>query len=595
MDAAPPTLRRDRALLRRLLGLARPYRGSMAVGAALLLLQVAATNAMPLLIKKAIDGFLVPAAAQVSAATRLEGLGRLCLALAGLTLGMFLFRVAHAFLMTWVGQCVLRDLRMRVFDKVLALPMRVFDQTRVGRLMTRATSDLDALQEFVRDGMIGLAANLLLLVGAVVFMCWIEWRLALALFTVVPLLAGALHWVNLRTREAQRETRSKVSALNSLMQESLSGLFTLRLFGRRDELLARLGGQSEDLRVARAKVADLGTWHFPILEMSRALAVVILLLACGLRAPTETGSLVAFLYYIRYFFRPLEELAEQAQHLQGGFASAERVFDLLDEPDTLPDPENPKGLTPLRGEIDFDHVSFAYDGKTPVIRDISFHLPPGCHAALVGATGSGKTTLLNLLCRFYDVDAGAVRVDGTDVRELAQRELRRHLGVVQQDPLLFSGTVEDNLRLGRGHLTRGEIVEAARFVNAHPFIEKLPKGYDTDLGEGGHRLSTGQKQLIALARVLLQDPEVLLLMDEATANVDSETEALLQEAMTRVMAGRTCITIAHRLSTVLHADTILVLRNGRLLEQGSHAQLLAMDGYYRTLVDVMRHGMDPEA
>ena len=589
--ATKAALQRDQGLMRRLLHFARPYTAWLILGGLLLILQVVSVNAMPLLIKEAIDRFLAPdPATAADLPARLDGLRRLCLLLAALVGSMFLFRVSHAYLMTWIGQCVLRDLRLAVFEKVLALPMRRFDQVRVGRLMTRATSDLDALQELIRNGIIGMVANLLLLLGAMIFMAILEWRLALVTFAAFPILSGLLTWVNINSRRAQREARSATSGLNSLTQETLGGLFTLRMLNQRGTIYQRLTRQSESLRQARAHVADWGTWHFPILEGNRALANVLLLIACGLLIPENIGSLVAFLYYIRFFFRPLEELAEQSQQLQSGLASAERVFDLLDEPEPLRDPPHPFALRELRGDIQFDHVHFAYDGKTPVLQDVSFTILPGQAAAIVGATGAGKSTLLNLLCRFYDVTRGAVRVDDVDVRNYAQRTLRQHLGVVQQDPMLFSGTLIDNLCLGRTDITPEQMQDAARFVNAHTFIQKLPHGYHTDLGEGGHRLSTGQKQLIALARVLLQDPDVLLLLDEATASVDSETEALIQDALHKLMANRTSIAIAHRLSTVMNADTILVMRHGRLIEQGTHSDLLEQDGYYRTLVDVMRYG-----
>lgn len=586
-------MKNDTGLFRRLLRFGRPYRAAFALGLLLLLLQVLSTNAMPLLIKYGIDAFVEPdLAGALSQTARLEGLADLGRALLGLVFGMLVFRVSQGYVMAWVGQHVLRDLRLAVFRKVLNLPMRRFDQLRVGRLMTRATSDLDALQDLMRNGVIGMLANLLLLVGAIVFMLIIEWRLALALFAVFPLLAGALIWVNRHSRRAQRDTRKATSALNSTTQETLSGLFTLQVFGRRRDMGERLEAQSEDVREARARAASWSTWHFPILEISRALAVCFLLIACGIWARDQIGSLVAFLMYIRYFFRPLEELAEQSQRLQRGLASAERVFDLLDEDDSLPEPDSPVSMPKMRGDIHFDHVDFAYDPDTPVLRDLDFHVRPGEFVAVVGATGAGKSTLVSLLCRFYDVEGGAVRVDGVDVRDVRQQDLRRHLGMVQQDPMLFSGTVADNIGLGRPDVDRARVEAAAKRVNADGFIRQLSDGYDTELGEGGFRLSTGQKQLVALARVLLQDPEVVLMLDEATASVDSETEALIQEGLEHVRRGRTCFAIAHRLSTIQHADRILVLRHGELIQQGTHADLLASDGYYRDLVEAMRIGME---
>lgn len=595
MPGKSQALRRDRGYLSRLLFYARPYTGWLCLGFVLLLLQVITINAIPLLIKEAIDGFLSPADPAPDLPERLAGLRRLSLWMAGLVGAMFLFRILHAYLMTWVGQSVLRDLRLAVFEKVLHLPLRRFDEVRVGRLMTRATSDLDALQELVRNGIIGMLANLLLLIGAIGFMLWMEWRLALVTFAAFPVLGGLLMWVNVGSRRAQREARSATSALNSLTQETLGGLFTLRMLNQRGPIYRRLESLSNDLRQARARVADWGTWHFPILEGSRALANVLLVIACGIWIPEQIGSLVAFLYYIRFFFRPLEELAEQSNQLQSGLASAERVFELLDEPQPLRDPPFPLALPQLHGDIQFDQVSFSYDKTTPVLRQVSFQILPGQRVAVVGATGAGKSTLFSLLCRFYDVQHGAIRVDHVDIRNYAQRDLRRRLGVVQQDPQLFSGSIADNLSLGRPGVTRAQIEAAAQQVNADRFIRALPKGYDTDLGEGGYRLSTGQKQLIALARVLLQNPDIILMLDEATASIDSETEALLQDALQKLMHGRTSLAIAHRLSTVLHADNILVMRHGRLVEQGTHAELLEADGYYRTLVEFMRRSEAPDA
>ncbi len=578
--------RRDHGFLRRLLRFARPYRASLALGMVLLLTQVVATNAIPLLLRRAVDEVLLPGAPR-----GVDRLREFCLLMAGLVLTMFLCRIAHAWILTRAGQLVLRDLRLAVFAKILALPMRRIEELRVGRLMTRATSDLDALQELVRGGVIGLLANLLLLLGAIGFMLALDARLAAVLFAVFPLLLGLLTWVNRHARGAQREARSAVSALNNLTQESLGGLHTLRSLNQTVPMAGRLEQLSEELRRARTRVADWDTWHFPVLEVCRAAATLLLFATGALLLPGEPGALVAFLYFIRYFFRPLEDLAEQSGQLQAGLASAERVFALLDEPDSLPDPLHPVALSRLRGEIHFDQVRFGYDPAHPVLHDLGFHLRPGTFAAVVGATGAGKSTLLSLLCRFYDVDAGAVRVDGRDIRLYAQRDLRRRMGLVQQDPVLFSGTVLENLTLARPGIQPEEARAAARRVGAEPFILRLPQGFDTPLGEGGFRLSTGQKQLLALARVLLQDPDVLLLLDEATASIDSETEALLQHGLEQVRQGRTCLTIAHRLSTVLHADVLLVLRHGHLVETGTHEELMRGNGYYRTLVEAMRKGV----
>ena len=583
---------KDRSHLKRLVGFAKPYRVALGFGFVLLLLQVVATNSFPLVIKAATDRFLSPDAAGLPLGERLSGLNDISLLLAGIAFAMFIFRISHGYVVTWVGQLVLRDLRLAVFEKVLHLPMRRVDQLRVGRLMTRATSDLDALQEFVRNGLIGMLANLLLLVGAMIFIWQMEWRLALALYAIFPVLVGLLWFVNRNSRRAQRDARSAVSILNSQTQETLSGLFTLRVFNQRMPMRERLAGQSDEVRSARARVADWSTWHFPILEMNRAVATIVLILVAGLYVPDEIGSLIGSLFFIRYFFRPLEELAEQSSQLQSGLASAERVFALLDEDEVLPDPETPVRLEHVKGELDFDGVRFGYDPEHVVLHDLNLHINPGEFVAVVGATGAGKSTLFNLLCRFYDPQEGSIRLDGVELKDFARENLRKHLGMVQQDPMLFSGTVADNIGLGRKGVDRESVEEAAKRVNAHQFIQELENGYDTDLGEGGYRLSTGQKQLIALARVLLQDPEVMLMLDEATSSVDTETEQLIQQGLEEVRGGRTCIAIAHRLSTIRHADRIFVLKHGRLLEEGTHDELLATDGYYRDLVEAMRIGLD---
>jgi len=585
------TRKRDRHLFGQLWQVARPYTGWLILGLILLILQVLSTNAMPLLVKVGIDRYIVPLEPAPGISQRIEELYTLCRLLGLVVGGMFLFRVTHAYLMTWIGQRVLRDLRLSVFRKVLDLPMRRIDALRVGRLMTRATSDLDALQELIRNGVVGMLANLLLLLGVIGFMLWVEWRLALTLFAVFPVLVGLLTVVNRRNRRVQREVRSAVSALNSTTQETLSGLFTLQVFSRRKIMRSRMEQLSDGVNQARRRAVGWSTWHFPILETTRALANALLLLAFAMLDSIEVGSLISFLMYIRYFFRPLEELAEQSQRLQTGLASAERVFDLLEELGDIPDPENPEPLEHVQGKVEFDQVGFAYNPGTPVLRDMTFTVAPGEFVAVVGATGAGKSTLLSLLCRFYEVDSGEIRVDGREIQQIKRAELRCHLGMVQQDPMLFSGTVAENIGLGRPGVTREQIEQAAKRVHAHSFIAKLREGYETELGEGGFRLSTGQKQLIALARVLLQDPEVLLMLDEATASVDSETEAWIQEGLETVRDGRTCFAIAHRLATIQHADRILVLRHGRLVEQGTHSELLGRDGYYRDLVEAMRIGI----
>lgn len=579
---------RDRRYLARIWGFARPYVWPLTGSLVLLLLLVFATNSLPILMQQAIDLYVTPAE-PMAEDNRLAGLTHLCTWMGILATAMFLFRVSEAYLSVWIGQNVLRDMREAVFHKVLTLPMQAFDRTPIGRFMTRATSDLDALQDLIRNGFIGITSNVLLLIGTMGFMLYLEWRLALALFCTFPLLCGLLILVNIGSRRAQRNVRAKTSALNSRIHENLSGLFTLRLFGARDRAQEQFEEASYAVTRSRYKVIAWNSWHFPVIELLRGIAVVVLVGTWAILLPDSPGKLVAFLYYVRFFFRPLEELSEQSHLLQSGLASAERVFDLLDEDLVILDPVEPDSIDEFRGHIRFEGVHFAYPQGPKVIEEVSFTVEPGETCAIVGATGSGKTSLIRLLCRLYEVDQGQILVDGHDIRSLRQRDLRRNIGTVTQEPLIFSGSVLENITMGDEEMTRALIENAARTVNAHRFITELPEGYDTVIGEGGLTLSTGQKQLLALTRIMVQNQELLLILDEATAHVDSESEALIQEALDRVMSHRTTLVIAHRLSTIQHADKILVMHKGRIVEQGRHDDLLAADGYYRTLVEMMRH------
>jgi ATP-binding cassette subfamily B protein len=410
----------------------------------------------------------------------------------------------------------------------------------------------------------------------------------------MPVLFAVFTFINHGIRGTHREIRVRQAGLNAYLQEMLTGMQTLQLFNREEAARIAFEQKSRNLLEVNLRSVLWFSYFFPAVDLLSACSQIVLLVAGGLAylsgsPDVSLGILVAFLAYIREFFRPIEDLSEKSNNLQAALASTERLGELLDTPETIADPARPQEIASFRGDIRFENVWFAYEKDDWVLKDVSFHIAPGESLALVGATGAGKTSVVSLLARFYEARQGRVRVDGFDVRDLRQADLRRRMGIVMQDPFVFAGTIAYNIGLDNPNLTRGQIEQAARYVNADAFIRLLPRGYDTVVQERGADLSTGQKQLLALARALAQNPDILLILDEATANVDTETEQLIQDALKKLMRGRTCILIAHRLSTIRHVDRILVMRHGEIVEQGSHDALLQANGYYRRLYDLLAH------
>lgn len=582
----------DKQLTGRILTYARPYTTAFIAGFVVLAFMTFAQNMIPMLIKQAIDRFIGEGGSSLSVDQRIDGLTRLCVWIAVMAAGIFIFRTIKSYLMTWIGQRVVNDMRNQVFAKILDLPVQYFDRNPVGRLMTRITSDLDALQMFVKNGLIGMVANVLLLIGVMGFMLYIDATFALLLFTTIPVLGVILTFINIKTRKAHRNVRGKQSALNTRLQEFLTGMITIQLFNREGSSIEEFDEASRELRDAQVRAACWDSYYFPVIEVMRAAATVIILSTGGwllLKGDLRLGTMIAFLFYVRDFFRPLEELADQSHLLQTAMASSERLFSLLDEPLVVENAPDARHIESFRGAVEFREVSFAYTPGTPVLEQISFRVDPGESLAIVGATGAGKTSIISLLARFYDVQEGEILVDGVNVKEYRQSELRQRVGMVLQDPVIFSGTIASNISLHHPDITREQIIEAAKYVNAHTFIIRLPNGYDSVTGERGANLSTGQKQLLALARALVQNPDILLVLDEATANVDTETERLIQQALQKLMQDRTTIVIAHRLSTIRNVDRILVMRKGALIESGTHSELVEAGGYYRTLYELLSY------
>lgn len=582
----------DSRLTTRLLWYVRPYRLYLGVALIGLFGMALITAYLPVLLKTAIDDYLVGGADTLSRAERVAGLTRVSLLFIGLSVVGFFLRYGESYCMSWVGERIIFDLRADIFSKVLRLPLRYMDRTPVGRLMTRVTSDVDAMQKMVTDGLVGLAADFFALFGIMGFMIYLSPRLAGTLFVVFPLLFVVLLVLNHRIRRSHREVRRRQSALNAYLQEMITGMLTVQLFNREPAVRKRFDQLNGDLRKGWIESVRWFSYFFPSMELLSALSFALVFTVGGWMILGDVGGvtigvLAAFLVYVRDFFRPLEDLSDKSNIFQSAMASSERIFTLLDEPEDIRDPVEPVEIHAFRGEVEFEGTWFAYVDEDWVLKDVSFRIEPGESIAMVGATGAGKTSIISLIARFYDVQRGAVKVDGRDVRAYRPVDLRRRIGMVLQDPFIFSGSIADNIGMHNPNLSREEIVQAARYVNASRFIEALPDAYDTHVQERGITLSTGQKQLLALARALVQNPDILLILDEATANVDTESELLIQDALRKLMRGRTSIIIAHRLSTIRGVDRIFVLRHGDIVETGSHRELLQADGYYKRLYELL--------
>ncbi|HEY8256484.1 MAG TPA: ABC transporter ATP-binding protein [Gemmatimonadales bacterium] len=577
----------DVALLRRLLRYLRPYRGLTIIALVLLLGQSGLALIGPRLTEHALD---------VAIPHRDMGLlGLLATVFLATMLIEFVVEYAGALLTTFIGQRVMYDLRMEIFGHLQRLSVSYFDRNPVGRLMTRVTSDVETLNELFSSGVVTIFGDAFTLIAIMGMMLAIDWRLALVTFAVIPLVWLTARVFRRRVRDAFRDIRSRLARLNSYLQERLSGMRIVQLFGREESSAGRFADLNRDHLEAHLRSITIYAVFFPVVEVLTAVAMALLLWYGGLRVLDGTltvGILAAFIQYTRRFFQPLQDLSEKFNLLQSAMASSERVFGLLDEQVSVREPAVPQSLPPpVRGAVRFENVWFRYSADGPwVLRDISFEASPGQTIALVGHTGAGKTTIVNLLLRFYDPDRGRITVDGVDIRELSTADLRAIIGFVQQDLFLFTGDILHNLTLD-APVTPEAARDAARRVGADRFIERLPSGYGHELGERGRSLSVGERQLLSFARALALDPRILVL-DEATSSVDAEAEAQIQRAIGELMSGRTSLVVAHRLSTILHADEILVLHHGEIRERGSHRELLAAEGIYQRLYQLQLRGQE---
>jgi ATP-binding cassette subfamily B multidrug efflux pump len=563
----------DSRLLLRLLTYLRPYKGAVFLAFVLIVAMAGLDLAGPYLTKLAIDKYISRGQSQ-----GIAGLAALYL----LTLlAAFGVRFAQVYILQMTGQKVMLDMRRSIFEHLQSLHITFFDKNPVGRLMTRVTTDVDAVNELFTSGVVTVFGDLFTLLGIMAVMLRMNLRLALVTFSVIPLFFLVTNWFRRGARESFREVRKWVAQINAFLQENITGMAVVQLFRREERNRQAFGEINRKHADANVEAIFYYAVFYPAIEFLAALTTALILLYGGGRVLAGTltmGALVAFIQYSERFWRPISDLSDKFNILQAAMASSERIFTLLDTKPEIVAPPKPLQLPSVQGRVAFEGVSFAYHDEDWVLRDIDFEVEPGRSIALVGATGAGKTSVISLLARFYDVQKGRVTLDGIDIRDLDPAQLRSSLALVLQDVHLFSGTIASNIRLGSS-ISDERVREAARAVHAHRFIEKLPLGYESEVKERGASLSMGQKQLLSFARALAHDPRVLIL-DEATSSVDTETEALIQDALRVLLRGRTAIVVAHRLSTIQNVDEILVMHKGRVRERGTHQTLLSQRGLY---------------
>jgi ATP-binding cassette, subfamily B, multidrug efflux pump len=555
----------------------KPYRPRMLLATLLMIVIACANLAGPYLIKVALD-YAIPSA----------DLGLLLLTVVAFlitALISWLGTYGQTYIMSWVGQSVLFSMRRQLFNHLQRLSFSFYDNMEAGRIMSRMTGDVNALNEFLTSGVVAIASDFFVLVGIVVLMFALNWKLAAITMLVIPIITVATHLYRSRSRDLYREVRRQNAIVTGNLAENISGVRVVQAYAREDVNRGNFDGvNSENLR-RQLTAARWSAGFGPVITFISTVATVIVIWFGGqqvLAGEMTLGSLWAFLSYVGRFFEPINDLSARYNSMQAAMAGGERVFELMDTPPAVQDKPGAYELPQITGRVVLDEVVFEYLPNRPVLRGISLTAEPGDVVALVGHTGAGKSSIINIMLRFYDIKSGAITIDGHDIREVTTDSLRRQVGLVLQEPFLFSGTVRDNIRFGKLDATDDEVVAAAKAVNLHTFIESLPFGYDTEVQERGSTLSQGQRQLLSFARALIADPRILIL-DEATSSVDTSTEKLIQEALNVLMRGRTSFVIAHRLSTIVSAKQIVVLHHGEIVERGTHTELLQQEGYYYNL------------
>jgi ATP-binding cassette subfamily B protein len=543
----------------------------------LVLVNTLAGLAGPILLGRALDQYIVE--------SDVPGLARLAALMLALYLAGGLANIIYSAMMAVIGQRLVADVRAELFAHLQILSMATHDQHKVGDLMSRVTNDTEAINRVLTNGLTQFITNILLLGGIMVAMFLLNWQLALGSLILLPLMLFITRQVTGRSRMAFRQVQQNLGAMNAVMEENIVGIREVQAFVRESETLAQFERVNAANRKAGIKADIITAALGPMFTTMSTITIAATALLGGwlaLRGSVTVGVIATFVVYIMSFFRPMRSIAMLYNHLQSALAGAERIFAMLDTGPLVADLPESQALTDIAGEVSFDRVTFSYETGKPVLTDVSLSARPGQTIALVGPTGAGKTTIISLLSRFYDVDEGQIRIDGSDLRTVQQASVRRQLGIVLQDTFLFSGTVMENIRYGRLGATDDEVIDAAKLANADWFIRRLPRGYQTAVSEQGQNLSQGQRQLLAIARAILANPRILIL-DEATSSVDTRTEIQIQAALLRLMDGRTAFVIAHRLSTIRQADQVLVIDGGRIIERGTHQSLLDQGGFYYNL------------
>ncbi|HTY63001.1 MAG TPA: ABC transporter ATP-binding protein [Acidobacteriota bacterium] len=564
----------DARLMRRLLQYIRPYRGSAYLAIACLLLGAAFSILQPYLTKIAIDRYIKN--------SNQSGLTQVAILYIGTLILVFGLSYAQTWLINLMGQKIMRDLRMEIFRHLQKLDVAFFDKNPVGRLMTRVTTDVDALNELFTAGVISVFEDVFMLSGIIIFLFLLNYKLALAIVAILPLLVLVTLMFKIKVRDSYRRVRTAIARINAFLQENITGAAVVQIFGQEKKQYDKFTLINKEHLDANVQGIFYYAIFYPLLELISALAIALIIWYGGhqvLASAMTLGTLVAFIQYSDRFFRPISDLSEKYTILQSAMASSERIFKLLDTEPSIVSTQSPRPPAIQKGRIEFRNVSFAYNPGEPVLHDISFTVEPGQKIAVVGATGAGKSTIISLLSRFYDVQQGEILIDGHNIRDFNLQQLRSSIGIVLQDVFLFSGTVAENIRLGNSGISDEEVQKAADTVHASGFIRQMEKQYASRVGERGASLSVGQKQLLAFARALAYNPKILVL-DEATSSIDTETEMLIRDAIEKLMTNRTSIIIAHRLSTVQNADRIIVLHHGRIRETGTHQELLHLRGIY---------------